>query len=584
MLIATPGSMAIWEQALLDNDFAFDLETDSLDRRVANILGVSFAIKGDSGYLPLVDSRGELKGFNPAGALRFLKTVLASKKTKVAHNLQYDMGVCLARGIKVKPPFGCTQIASYDHDCSKFTYSLSEISKRYGVTPAKEFDDIVDAEYPDLTYFPVAMVAKYSCPHAENTLKLYNILCRCLRGSGQWDLYNSIDMPCVPATVWIENNGVGIDVDRREELALDLYLQEISLEREIYDIAGAKFNIRSGQQLADILYVKFRLPVLKYTNKGHAPATSKDVLSRLDHPICEKILKYKVVEKLRNTFVDPDKDPVIDGRIYTHLNSTTTRSGRLSSSGPNLQNIPNNSSDYGIREMFVPADGCLFAGADYSQIEMRLAAIISGDEALKRIYIMGEDIHSKTAQSIFGSAEPKFRSMAKTINFGVGYGMGAKSLAKRLRIDVVSARKYLNKYWRTYKGLRAYNDLQVKIARSKGYTETLGGRRRYLDDINSSDEFDRARAERIATNHPIQGTAAEVLKIATALLYKRFAKTEVKCVLTVHDELLLEAPKDIIEDVSQEQQKIMTELGGKVQFDIPLLVEGAIGKNWSECH
>ena len=431
--------------------------------------------------------------------------------------------------------------------------------------------------------FSTLELAYYSIPHSVNTYKLNKILTRCLRMSDQWSLYWDIEMPNVPAIAWIEDSGVCVDIDAAEELSDEMLVAEEQLEQEIYEIAGEEFNIRSNDQLGSVLYKKLRLPVFKYSGKTKKPSTDRVSLEKLRHPIVSKLLEYKEIGKLRSTFVEAIPKWAIDGRIHTNFNLTVARSGRLSSSKPNLQNIPH-FDKFGIRNLFIADDGCSLAVADYSQIEMRLAAILSGDVALHEVYSQNGDIHSKTCEAIFGDVTPELRKTAKTINFGVGYGMQEFSLAQKLGISKQKAQEYLEKYWSTYSGLAQYNRYLINMARSNGYAQTIGGRRRALYSIKSSDVFARSSDERIATNHAIQGTAAEIQKIAQSLLYKRFQGTEVSCVLTVHDELVLEAPTDIIDDVLVEQMNIMANLGGKAKFDIPLLVEGKTGQNWGECH
>ena len=574
--------MTVWDARCRSEDFAFDFETTGLNPRTCKALGVSLATETEKGYLPLLPCRGgDGISVNQNASKKLLRSILGSEAVKIAHNMKYDMAVALNMGIDVVWPFGCTQVAAFSHDCTRLTYNLRDISARYGITPAPDFSDFA-GKIP-MEDFSTIELAFYSIPHAVNTFRLHKILERCLKMSDQWGLYWDIEMPCVPSIVWIEDSGVCVDIERAEELRDEMLLMEEELENEIYELAGGEFNIRSNDQLGSILFKKLRLPVAKYSAKTHKPSTDKETLEKLNHPIVNLLLEYKEVGKLRSTFVEAIPKWEVDGRIHTNLNLTVARSGRLSSSQPNLQNIPHYDR-FGVRKLFIADDGYSLAVADSSQIEMRIAAILSGDAALYEVYSQSGDIHSKTCEAIFGEVTPELRAVAKTINFAVGYGMQEFSLAKRLGISTKKASDYLSRYWGTYKGLNKYNKYLINMARETGYAQTLGGRRRPLYGINSSDNGKRLADERIATNHPIQGTAAEIQKIAQRLLWERFRDTEVRCVLTVHDELVLEAPTDIVDEVLVEQVEIMSTLGGRVKFDIPLLAEGKTGQNWGECH
>jgi DNA polymerase-1 len=583
-IITTPTQMMLWENRCLHEDFAFDFETTGLNPRKAKALGVSIATKDHCGWLPLrktVARAGE-KEVNYKATTALLESILLSTKRKIAHNLKFDMQVAWNMGLDVADNVGCTQVAAFTHDCLKRRYNLVDVCISYGITPAPEFDEFV-GETP-LSKLPVSTLAKYSVPHAVNTFKLHSILEKCLLMSGQWELYDKIEAPCIFSVAWIEDSGVVFDTRTARKMGRIMEETSIQLQAEIFEMVGEEFNIGSGDQLAKILFGKLRLPVQKYTEKGHKPSTDEASLLKLNHPVVNKVLEYKGAKKLRSTFINGAlKFVEPDGRIHTSLNQTVAVTGRFSSSNPNLQNIPHYDK-FGIRKLYVADDGFSLCGADYSQIEMRLAAIFSGDKALVDIYKNNGDIHSTTCKAIFGDVTPEQRAIAKTINFAVGYGMQDYSLSLRLGTTKQKAASYLAKYWSTYKGLQSFNNIQVKMARKKGYTDTLCGRRRFLYNINSSDFGPRAYDERISTNHPIQGTAAEIQKAAQKLLYDRFSRTEVKCVLSVHDEIVLESPSDIAKDVSREQVKIMAELNGMFPFDVPLLVEGKVGRTWEEIH
>lgn len=577
-LILSSAQMVAWESRLLSEDFAFDYETESIEKgRDPKVLGVSLATKDSVGYLPLDNC--STPGFNKKASKLLLKNIMRSSKLKIAHFLQFDLAVSWQLGLEVAEPFGCTMIAAFDHDCSRHRYSLSEVSKYYHVPPAPDFGDF--AKDKSMLEFSAEELAKYSEPHARNTYLLHTRIEKILKSTGQWSLYWDIDVPAIPSVVEIERNGAQVDLDLVDTMSYKMVEEERKLKNEIYEIAGESFNIRPSDDLIRVLYKKLRLPVLAVTPKGRKPKTDEDTLSRLDHPIVKKILEHRSLEKLRNTFIDPLGNWAIDGRVHGRLNMAVARSGRFSSSEPNLQNIPHYDK-HGIRRLFIAAPGNSLSVADYSQIEMRLAAIISGDPELTDIYMNNGDIHSKTCSALFGKVTPELRGDAKTINFAVGYGMWSGSLAAKLGISQGKAQEYLNRYWSTYHGLRDFNKFQANFCRINGDTRTLGGRRRLLPKIDSGDRFAKMADERLAINHPIQGTAADILKLSQTALYKRFHGTGVKLVLSVHDELVLEGPKDSIKEINREQCQLMETCGGKINFNIPLTVEGSTGPNWKD--
>jgi len=578
MLITKPAQMAVWEKRLLSEDFAFDFETTEIEYGVKpSVLGVSLATSTDSCYLPI---RG-----NETNSIKFLKSIMKSKYTKIAHYLQFEMSVCWQLGVDMCWPFGDTMVAAFNYDCDRHRYNLHDVSSYYGITPAVDFDELTGNKKDKRTMdsFSDEELARYSIPHAENTLELHKRISRCLKASGQWSSYWNIDMPCLPSVVWIEKNGVGVDVEQAEKLSDFMESKEKAIELEAYEIAGREFSLRPSNDLKKVLFQELRLPVNKVTGKTKQPSVDEETLKRLNHPIVDLILEHRNVQKLRSTFIDPLPEFAIDGRIYPRLHMTVARSGRFSSSSPNAQNIPR-FDEYGIRNLFIPSEGCTFSVADYSQIEARLSGVFSGDPELCNIYKNNLDYHSRTCERLFGKVDPKLRKIAKTINFAVTYGQGVSALSAELNTSKKQAQEYLATYWSIYAGLKSYNKYWLKVCRNRGYTETLGGRRRILPKINSSDGFRRAADERVAINHQIQGTAAEVLKVAQTLIYERYKKTDVKLVLSVHDELALEVPKDMVEEVQKEQVEIMSELGGKIKFEIPLEVSCQTGHSWGDAH
>lgn len=580
-MLDSPAKLALWEHRLCSEDFAFDFETEGT--RIADgvtVLGVSFATDTDSDYLPIYHKDSPI---NPKVALKFLSRVMQSPKLKVAHFLQFDMAVCWSLGIDIAEPFGCTLVGAFNHDNSRRSYSLANVCEYYGVNPAVDFDELTGKGKRTMDSFTAEEVAGYSIPHSVNTWEIYKRIERCLKASGQWITYSEIDVPCIPSVVWIESSGVHIDFDYVEKLRVSMTEAENTLESEVMQLAGAFFNIRSNPQLCKVLFKDLRLPVLKQGKTG--PSTDKAVLEELakSHPIAAKILEYREVQKINSTFINGLYKWEVNSRIYPRIHMAVARTGRLSSSQPNSQNIPH-FDKYGIRHAFCAPDGRALSCADFSQIEMRIVTIFSCDPELMDIYVNNGDIHSRTCMALFGEVTPEKRTIAKTINFAVGYGMGSKSLAAKLKISEKRAAEYLSKYWETYSRLQSFNKQVINLSRIDECTRTLSGRRRMLPSINKGNKYMAAEDERVAINHPIQGTAADILKMAQTGLYKRFRNTDVKCVLTVHDELVLEGPSDGIEDILKEQIEIMSTAGGRIHFDVPLLVEGKTGRTWGECH
>jgi DNA polymerase-1 len=581
-LIVTPEQMNVWEKRLLSEDVSLDFETHGKKFPGAKVLGVSLATKDHTGYLPLEDINSEIPRFNRPDAIRLLEQLAISKSHKISHNFQFELHCMYALGIEMQPPFACTMLMAYNHDVNRKSVKLTAVCEAYNIGAAPDFDEF--AKNRSMLTFPVKEIMGYSIPHAKKALELYDILGRVLRSNGLWSSYQ-IDIDCVPSVVWIERAGVLINEGRLQNLSLGMMREEQRLEGEIKEIAGEEFNVRSSQQLGVILYRKFGLPVKKRAEKTGRASVDKESVESLRglHPIADKLLEYRETQKLRSTFIDGlDEFVGEDNRVHTSLNMAQARSGRFSSSNPNLQNIPT-FDKFGVRQLFIAPPGKTLVVADYSQIEMRLAAVVSGDQELLDIYEKDDDIHSRTCMALFGEVTPELRKNAKTINFAVGYGMMEGALGRKLGIPKAEAKKYLSKFWKTYSGLASWNNVQIMLAKIRGYTTTLGGKRRILPDINSSEFIKQSNAERAGLNHIIQGTAAEILKIAHAELYKEYKDdSDVRCVLSVHDELVLEVPEERAEEVAQRQKEIMENLGGKVKFPIPLKVEVGIGKTWAD--
>jgi len=570
-----------WHRIVNSESFSFDFETEGKEFPNVKPLGFSLAIKEESTYVPLVDIRNELPNFNQRDSFKLLKTCAQSSQLKIAHNIPFDLRIFYDCGFEPKWPWFCTMIGAFVHDCTRHGLGLQEVCKRYNVGVAPDFSDFADKR--TMSSFSVHDVGNYSIPHAEKTYSLYRLVKDGLICTRQYDAF-VLDMKTVPSVIWMERCGVCIDDTKFDEIANITYKVQDELKQEILQELGVTINLDSGDQLAEVLYKQKGLKPLKFLEKSNRGSVDEDCLEYLvlqGFELASKIIEYRGCSKVRSTYVDGMRENIDNGRIHTSLSFTAARSGRFSSRSPNLQNIPTFDT-FGIRSMFVPSSGYRFSVSDYSQIEMRLAAILSGDDKLLEIYKGDGDIHTATCKAIFGKVTPALRKVAKTINFAVGYGMGAPALAVSLNTTVKKAEKYLNSFWGTYSGFRAWSDLQVSSSRHRGFTSTLGGRRRILHDIDSKDFRSKSHDERVASNHVVQGTAAEVLKMAQVALHEHFKNTEVKMVLSVHDEVVLEAPKRDVEEVSMEQKRIMETVHDELEFNVPLLVETNIVDRWSD--
>jgi DNA polymerase-1 len=570
----------LWDNRIKSSDFCLDFECQALQRPHGVISGFSIATLDAEDYVPVIDYHNEIEGFSRNRVLLFLEELCKSPHRKIAHNMTFDYSVMKALGFTLQEPLGCTLIAAFNHDCNHMSLKLPSLCKYYNTGVVQEFKELVETNIMNMSVYDIA---KYSTPHARSTMLLHKRLENILRGTGGWSSYADIDMRCIPSVYWIENNGVMIDESMISKLSGSMFKDEMKSKQLIYSFAGKEFNINSSQQLGKILYTDFGLPILKRSKETKAPSTDKPTLEKLagKHAMVDELLKYREVQKLRSTFVDGISKLIVDGRVHTSLHLDRTKSGRFSSSKPNLQNLPAQDR-FGIRNMFIPGDGNVMIAADYSQIEMRLIAIVSGDKELMDVYARGDDVHSRTCLNLFGEVTDKLRRDAKTLNFAVGYGMGAASLGNKLGISAKKAQAYLDSYWDIYSGWNAWNKYQIVLSRATGSTKTIGGRRRLLPDINASDKWAREGAERIACNHVIQGSASEVLKVAQTELYYKFRDTEVLCVLTVHDELCFTCPEDIVGDVSKIIKDGMENLGGRIHFSIPLEVNMGVGKSWGQ--
>jgi DNA polymerase-1 len=432
----------------------------------------------------------------------------------------------------------------------------------------------------------------YAVEDADVTYQLKEVFEPRIKSEGLSDLARDIEMPLISVLATIERNGVKLDLDDLKAITINLREDIISLEKEIYDLAGTEFNISSPKQLGDILFIRLKLDEKAKVSKTKQFITNEEILQRLahKHPIIDKVLEYRGLKKLLTTYVEAlpllvDKK---SGRIHTSFNQAVAATGRLSSNNPNLQNIPvRDARGREIRKAFVPEKGYIFLSADYSQIELRLIAHLSRDKSMIADFLSGSDIHAATASKIFGvplgEVTREMRSRAKTANFGIIYGISAFGLSERLNIGRKEAKELIDGYFNSYPGVKVYMDESIQKARDAGYVTTMFGRRRYLRDIQSRNQVVRGNAERNAINAPLQGSAADIIKIAMVRIHEKMKKEKFrsKMILQVHDELIFEVENSELEKL---KSLVLYEMSNAVKLDVPLMVDAGTGNNWFEAH
>ena len=577
--------------------FAIDTETTSRDPMRAGLVGLSVAFQADQAfYIPcghryLGAPRQLERGF----VLAQLKPLLEDPRLrKVGQNIKYD-GMVLARhGVALEGVVFDTMLASYLLDPSKRAHNLDQIALDFLDHKTIAFEDLVGKRKGVATFaeVPLEAAAPYACEDADVTRMAYEVLSRRLEEVGLTALMTTVEMPLLPVLMRMEMRGVTVDIDRLRELSKSFAQQLEALEEGIYGLAGERFNINSSQQLGTILFEKLQLPVQKKTKKKTAYSTDVDVLTSLaaQHELPAMILKQRTLAKLKSTYADALAGLVHPetGRIHTSYHQTVTATGRLSSSDPNLQNIPIRSEEgIEIRRAFVPRPGWRLLSADYSQVELRILAHCSEDEILIRSFRDGEDIHTRTASEVFQvdprEVSPELRRQAKAINFGIIYGMSPFGLARQLEIGQKMAKTYIDNYFARYPGVKRFLERTIEEARKTRRTSTLLGRIRLLPDINSPNAAVRQAAERTAVNTPIQGSAADLIKLAMIRIDAALAQEGLRAamLLTVHDELVFEAPPEEVEALTRLVQGVME---GVWDLKVPLRVNTSTGANWAEAH
>lgn len=578
---------------------ALDTETTGIDPMTADLVGLSFAVAADEAfYIPCGHNYPGVPAQLPTDdVLAALRPVLENPDiAKVGQNIKYDWAMLSRYGIDLAGVTFDTMIASYLLNPEKRAHSLDQIALDYLDHKMVSYEEVTadekDRKIKDFSEVTLEKAAPYACEDADMTLAAYHKLKPELVSAGLMSLFETVEMPLVPVLLKMEKTGIRVDPDRLIELSKDLSAKLDLLEQAIYSTAGETFNINSPQQLGVILFDKLKLPAQKKTKKKTGYSTDVDVLNTLAgyHELPALILENRTLAKLKSTYADalftlihPET-----GRIHTSFNQTVTATGRLSSSQPNLQNIPiRTEAGRDIRRAFIPKDGWMFVSMDYSQIELRLLAHYAGDESLIRAFANDEDIHMRTAADVFQAIPsmitPDLRRQAKTINFGIIYGMGAYSLSKELGISQKMAKTYIDNYFKRYKGVRQFIDDTIEQARETGRVSTELGRIRFLPEINSSDMHQRNFAERTAVNTRIQGTAADLIKLAMIRVDAAFAEKRLSSamLLSVHDELVFEAPPEELETMKSLAREIMENVWS---FSVPLKVNVSEGKDWAEAH
>lgn len=588
-----------WLEKLKNSEvFAFDLETDALDTLSANIVGISFAVApGEAAYLPVahdyLDAPDQL---DRATVLAQLKPLLEDESAwKVGQNLKYDRGVLKNYDIELAGIKFDTMLESYILNSVVGKHDMDSLAARWLNHKTVTFQEIAGKGKNQLTFNQIALeqASHYAAEDADVTLQLHLKMWPELeKEAGPKKVFEQIEMPLLTVISRIERNGVLIDQSILAQHSKELTARLAELELKAHELAGEPFNLSSTKQLQVILFEKQGIKPTKKT-PGGAPSTSEEVLAELalDYPLPKVILEHRGLSKLKSTYTDklPLMINPISGRVHTSYHQAVTATGRLSSADPNLQNIPvRNDEGRRIRQAFVAAKGHRIVAADYSQIELRIMAHLSQDKGLLDAFAQGEDIHRATASEVFGVALDKVsgeqRRSAKAINFGLIYGMSAFGLSRQLNIGAGEAKKYMDLYFERYPGVLRYMENTRQLAASKGYVETLEGRRLWLPDIKSGNAIRRKAAERAAINAPMQGTAADIIKramIAVDNWLEQKNDNAVRMIMQVHDELVFEVKAEAVEEASQ---KIRALMEGSVQLDVPLLVEVGVGDNWDEAH
>jgi DNA polymerase-1 len=597
-LVLDDPALQRWLDRLENADiFAFDTETDSLNYMKARIVGVSMCVEpGKSAYVPLAhDYPGSPDQLDRDAVLGRLKPLLEdADRKKVGHHLKYDAHVLLNHGIRLSGIEHDTMLESYVLDSTATRHDMDSVAAKYLGIATTRYEDVAGKGARQLTFnqVPLEQAGPYAAEDADVTLRLHRELWPRLENTGRLaQVYREIEIPLVPILQSMERIGVLLDVDMLNRQSHELSQEMRRLEEEAHRAAGSPFNLGSPKQLQEILFERLGLPVQRKTPKGQ-PSTAEDVLGELaeHHELPRLILAHRELAKLKSTYTDklPNQVDPRTGRVHTSYHQAVAATGRLSSSDPNLQNIPIRTPEgRRIRQAFIPESGHVLVAADYSQIELRIMAHLSGDEGLISAFSKDADIHSATAAEVFGTVleevTPEQRRSAKAINFGLIYGMSAFGLARQLNVDRAAAQEYVDLYFERYPGVKAYMEETRTKAREEGFVETVFGRRLYLPEIRARNPQRRQYAERSAINAPMQGTAADIIKRAMIAVdaWRAVQATGTRLIMQVHDELVFEIPENEVDDVIPE---VVSHMSGAARLSVPLKVDVGRGVNWDEAH
>ena len=573
--------------------FSFDTETTSLDYIDAELVGISFSIKPFSAfYIPINHQNTNCNIKSSPEFFKKLKNLLEDKKNKIiGQNIKYDINVLRKYDINIGSNIEDTMVLSYIYNSSG-RHDLATLSQKYLNHKSIEYEDVVGkgAKQKNFSDVDIELAAKYACEDVDITYRLYNFFNSKIDNDKQKKLYENVEKPLVNVIARIENNGVLIDKKNLDSQNKNLKSQVLKIEKNIHKLSGKEFNIGSTKQLQEIFYDVLKLPVLKKTPKGK-PSTNEDVLQELSlkHKIPKLVLQYRNLMKLINTYTDRlgEEINLKTGRLHTSYHQAVTITGRLSSTNPNLQNIPVRTEDgKRIRSAFIAGKNCKIVSADYSQIELRVMAHLSKDKNLIESFLKNEDVHESTAKEIFGiktKPNAEQRRSAKTINFGLIYGISSYGLARQLDIDNNSAKEYIETYFQKYKGIKQFMESAKKETKKNGYIETILGRKVFIPNITHTNFQIRSAAERTAINAPIQGTAADIIKIAMINIdeWIQESKCPIKIIMQVHDELVFEIEDNFLEEAMLKINKLMTEC---FELRVPLVVDIGFGQNWEKAH
>jgi DNA polymerase-1 len=572
-------------------EFCFDSETTDINAIDAELVALSFSWEKGSGYLiHFPESQKETKAI-----LEIVRPVFENPDTlKIGQNMKFDIQVLANYGIEIKGPLFDTMIAHYllEPDMRHNMNLLSEIYLGYSPVHIESLIGEKGNTQKNMRSVPVDKLKEYAVEDADVTYQLKKVFEPRIKAEGLGDLASDIEMPLINVLATMERNGVILNLEDLKAITINLREDIISLEKEIYSLAGMEFNISSPKQLGDVLFIRLKLDDNARVTKTKQFITNEEILQRLTskHPIVNKVLEYRGLKKLLSTYVEAlpllvDKKT---GRIHTSFNQAVASTGRLSSNNPNLQNIPvRDERGREIRKAFVPEKGHVFLSVDYSQIELRLMAHLSKDKSMISDFLSGNDIHAATAAKIFGveikDVTREMRSRAKTANFGIIYGISSFGLSERLTIGRKEAKELIEGYFNSYPGVKIYMDESIKKARDLGYVTTMFGRRRYLRDIHSRNQVVRGNAERNAINAPIQGSAADIIKIAMVKIHARMKSENFlsKMILQVHDELIFEV---VTAELEKLKNLVLYEMSNATKLDVPLKVDWGTGNNWFEAH